>query len=174
MPVSKRGGKKHSYLALILCAGRMDRGDDAVGPLCAAALEERRIPARIVRGDTSELLEAWQSAQCIIVVDAIVTGRTPPGTLHRVTAEDAAFQPETARCSANGAGLAHAVKLGRVLKCLPATLVLIGLEAGSFDWAATLSPAVAAAMPALVEAVVQEWRRLTDVRPQSTRRSSAA
>jgi hypothetical protein len=31
----------------------MDWGDDAVGPLCAAALEERKIPAVVLSGSAS-------------------------------------------------------------------------------------------------------------------------
>ncbi|MBI5083445.1 MAG: hydrogenase maturation protease [Acidobacteria bacterium] len=160
MPSGKNAKKYH---ALILCCGRMDRGDDAIGPLCAAALEERKIPTRTLQGETSELLDAWQGAQHVIVVDAMVTGKHTPGTLHRLDAADASFQPETARCSTHGLGLSQALKLARVLKCMPASLILIGLEAGQFDWAATLSPAVAGAMPALVNAVEQEWRRIAGV-----------
>lgn len=174
MAATRPGTKAKHYRALILCCGRMDRGDGAIGPLCAAALEERRIPTRTLHGDTSELLEAWQGAENVIVVDAIQTGARPPGTLLRLAQQDAYFQTEAARGSAHGLGLAQAIKLGRVLKCLPPSLVLIGLEAGSFDWAATLSPAVATAMTSLVNAVEEEWRRATDVRPQATRKAGGA
>lgn len=156
-----RPAKTKKFRAQILCCGHMDRGDDALGPLCAAALTERKIPAQVLAGDSSTFLEAWQSSERVIVVDAIVTGRAAPGTLHRWDAADVEFAPETARCSTHGMGLAHAIQLARVLKCLPETMVLIGLEAGDFEWAATLSPAVASAMPALVDAVAEEWRRAT-------------
>lgn len=155
------GGKSKKYRTLLLCCGHMDRGDDAIGPLCASALEDRKIPARIVQGETSELLEAWQQAESVIVVDAISSGQVPPGTLIRIDSADAAFQPEAARCSTHGLGLAQAVRLARVLKCLPQTMILMGVEAESFEWAATLSPRVAEAMPALIDALEEEWRRLT-------------
>jgi len=165
MPSARKPAGQKKYRALILCCGHMDRGDDAIGPLCAAALEDRKIPARTLHGDTSELLEAWHSAEHVIVVDAIVTGAKPPGTLYIASAADPQFQPNAARCSSGGLGLAQAVKLARVLKCLPQTLILIGLEAGNFEWAATLSPEVAGAMPSLVDAIEKEWKRLADVRP---------
>lgn len=172
MALTRQGAKGKHYRALIVCCGRMDRGDDAIGPLCAAALEERRIPTRTLHGETSELLEAWQGAENVIVVDAMQTGSQPAGTLHRLVQQEAGFQPQATRCSSHGLGLAQAIRLGRVLKCLPPSLVLIGLEAVSFEWAATLSPAVASAMPSLVDAVEREWRRATDVRPAATRKAA--
>jgi len=138
----------------------MDRGDDAIGPLCADALQNRKIPSRTIRGDTSEILDAWHAAQHVILVDAIVTGQAPPGTLHCLEARDERFRPTMARCSATGLGLVQAMKLAPLLKCMPASMLLIGLEAGNFEWASTLSQPVAAAMPQLVEAVVLEWQRL--------------
>ena len=167
-------GKSKKYRALILCCGRMDRGDDAIGPLCAAALEERRVPARVLSGEASELLDAWQVAEKVIVVDAMATGRASPGTVHRFDAAEPGSPFETGGYRPRGPALAQATKLGRVLKCLPPTLILIGLEAESFDWAATLSPAVAEGMAALVEAVEQEWRRLASVVPARPMRYSAA
>jgi hydrogenase maturation protease len=161
MPRARPTAGQKKYRALILCCGEMDRGDDAIGPLCAAALEDRRIPARTLRGNSSEFLEAWHDAQHVIVVDALCTGTAPPGTLLRMAAADPGFSPAAARCSAQGMGLAHAFRLAGVLKCLPQTLVLIGLEANQFDWSATQSPEVVAALPALNDAIEKEWLRLT-------------
>ncbi|MBI4890257.1 MAG: hydrogenase maturation protease, partial [Acidobacteria bacterium] len=141
-----------SYHALFLCCGNMDRGDDAVGPLCAAALEARKSPARTIRGDASEFLEAWQQARHVIVVDAL-TGGLAPGTLRRMEASSQEFRPQEARCSSQGTGLSHAWRLAGLLKCVPSSLVLLGLEAAEFEWAATQSAEVVAAMPALVDAV---------------------
>jgi len=147
----------------------MDWGDDAVGPLCAAALEERKIPAVVLSGSASELLEAWREARHVIVVDALVTGAAP-GTLHRMAYGEADFYPERTRSSARGPGLAQAVRLGASLHCLPETLVLLGVEGADFEWASTPSAEVAAAMPALVEAVAREWQALVKAaRPQARR-----
>jgi len=162
-------GKHKKYRALILCCGHMDRGDDAIGPLCAAALEVFHIPTRTLEGVSSQLLEAFQQAEHVIVVDAIVSGQVAPGTLHSSEAADPQFAPQTARCSANGLGLNQAVRLARALRCLPTSLTLLGLEATQFDWASTLSTPIPAAMPQLVAAVVQQWRRLAEVRPEPQR-----
>lgn len=158
--------KQKSYRALILCCGRMDRGDDAIGPLCADALQGLKIPSRTLRGDTSELLDAWHTAQHIIMVDAIVTGKAPPGTLHSLDSRDPAFRPEIARCSSTGMGLVQAMKLAPMLKCMPSSMLLIGLEAINFEWASTLSQPVAAAMPQLIETIVREWQKLVAPLPR--------
>lgn len=160
------------YQARILCCGRMDWGDDAVGPLCAAALAERRIPTVTLGGSASELLEAWREARHVIVVDALVTGGKP-GTLHRMKYGDAGFHPEWTRSCARGPGLAQAVRLGASLRCLPETLLLLGIEGADFEWASTPSKEVAAAMPALIEAVVNEWQALVKAKPPASRAGSA-
>jgi len=151
----------------------MDWGDDAAGPLCAAALAERKIPAVTTSGSASELLEAWREARHVILVDALVTGARP-GTLHIMRHGEPSFQPEKTRSCARGPGLAQAVRLGSSLHCLPETLVLVGVEGADFEWASTPSPEVAAAMPALVEAVAGEWQSLVPAKPRAARKGAAA
>jgi hydrogenase maturation protease len=165
---TRRAKAGRTYQARILCCGRMDWGDDAAGSLCAAALEERKIPAAVLSGSASELLEAWREARHVIVVDALVTGGRP-GAIHRMAYGDADFHPEWTRSSARGPGLAQAVRLGASLHCLPESLVLIGVEGADFEWASTPSAEVAAAMPALVEAVAKEWRALVKAKAPVSR-----
>lgn len=165
---SRRARAGRTYLARILCCGRMDWGDDAVGPLCAAALEERNIPAVTLGGSASELLEAWREARHVIVIDALVPQRQP-GALHRMVFGDPGFRPGLSRSCARGPGLEQAVRLGASLHCLPETLVLLGIEGADFEWASTLSAEVSAAMPVLVEAVVKDWQAMVGVKPRASR-----
>ncbi len=165
---ARRAKAGRTYHARILCCGRMDWGDDAVGPLCAAALAERKIPALTLGGSASELLEAWREARHVIVVDALAAGG-PPGTLYRASLGDPGFHPEWARSCVRGPGLAQAVRLGASLRCLPDSLLLIGLVGADFEWASTPSTEVAAAMPALVDAVAREWQALLKTRPAASR-----
>lgn len=158
---ARRARTGRTYLARILCCGRMDWGDDAGGHLCAAALAERKIPAVTLHGNASELLDAWREARHVIIVDAIVSGALP-GAIHRMKHGEPGFHPEQARSCARGPGLAQAVRLGESLHCLPETLVLLGIEGADFEWASTPSAEVAAAMPALVEVVAQEWKLLVE------------
>lgn len=172
MPAQRaRAGR--TYRARILCCGRMDWGDDAVGPLCAAALAERRVPAVTLSGTASELLEAWREARHVIVVDAFASGGKP-GAIHRMTYGSPDFHPERTRSCARGPGLAQAVRLAESLHCMPETLMLYGIEGADFEWASTPSPEVAAAMPALVEAVVEQWQALVKPKPSGSRAGRAA
>ncbi len=170
---TRRARAGRAYLARILCCGRMDWGDDAVGPLCAAALAERKIPAATLGGSASELLEAWREARHVILVDAF-TGGAKPGVIYRMKYGSVDFHPERTRSCARGPGLAQAVRLAESLHCLPETLLLMGIEGADFEWASTPSPEVAAAMPALVEAVAQEWQSLLRGKPAGARAGSPA
>ena len=79
--------------------------------------------------------------------------------MHVAMLGDEQFDPRVAHNS----GLAPAVRLAGVLKCLPQTLTLAGLEAAQFDWASTISPEVAAGLNTLareVEAQRSEERRV--------------
>jgi len=142
---------------VVIALGARHRGDDAIGPMVAAALRAEHPPCRIVEGcdDTLSLLNAWDTAALAIVVDAAVSGAVP-GTLHRLDDDTAPEVKELARCSSHGLGLAEALQLGRVLGRLPARLLVFAIEAQSFDIGAGLSPEVAATVPALVHEIGRE------------------
>ena len=117
---------------LVLCCGNPDRGDDAAGPLVAHRLRELGVECRELSGEGLSLMEAWQGAGEIVLVDAVVTGR-PAGA---VTVWDALAAPLASRPlpgSSHALGLAEAVALGRVLGRLPRRLTLYGIEARRFD-----------------------------------------
>lgn len=142
---------------VILCLGSADRGDDAQGACCADMLARRGIPVHIISGKAFELLDYFRAHRRVIIVDAIVSGKAPPGHLHRfdgAPAEVANFAPS---CSTHGFGLGEALRLGAVLKALPERLTIFGIESTTFEWGAAPSPEVAASMEALAEAVAGEW-----------------
>jgi hydrogenase maturation protease len=67
----------------------------------------------------------------------------PPGTVHLLdTGGTHAF------------GLAAAVELARALRRLPPRLVVVGVEASTFEYGAPLTAPVAAAVPAAVAQVL--------------------
>ncbi len=145
---------------VVIALGARHRGDDAIGPLVAAALRAGEPPCRIVEGcdDTLSLLNAWETAALAIVVDAAVGGAAP-GTVHRLDGEDTPAVKDLARCSSHGLGLAEAMRLGRVLGRLPARLVVFAVEAKTFALGAALSAEVAATVPVLVQSIADEVDR---------------
>lgn len=143
---------------LVVGLGSPDRGDDAVGRLVALAVAERLPGIEVVdHEDPTSLLDLWAGHDPVVVVDAVRSG-AEPGTVHRLET-GAGTAPVTEAAWArtgygtHAVGLAEMVELGRALGRLPARLVVVGVEAESFEHGAPLTARVAAAVPAAVEEV---------------------
>lgn len=146
---------------MILCCGNPERGDDGAGAAVAQRLLARRMPVKLVDGHAAALLDAWTGAPWVIVVDAVVTG-AQPGTVHRWDR-----LPEFASTpgSTHGLGVREALELGRILDNLPPAVIVIGVEAESFEPGAPLTASVQAALPAVVEQVINDAERLLSTPP---------
>ena len=169
----------HSSLAirpsplLLIGMGNEGRGDDGVGRVVArrvAALDLPGVDVVEADGDAARLLDLWRDRPTVIVVDGVTSGTEEdpaPGTLHRFQLDDGLpdLPAGFARASTHGFGLAEAVALGRVLGNLPARLIVHGVEVGDVAAGASLSPAVAAAVPVLVERVRSEGRLFQKIDP---------
>ncbi|MDO8108482.1 hydrogenase maturation protease [Isoptericola sp. b441] len=147
---------------VVVGLGAPDRGDDAVGPtvarVVAAELAARPVPGVEVleREDPTALIDVWADAAMAVVCDAVRSG-APPGTLHVVrTGPDLPplSDMHVQEAGTHDFGLASAVELARALGRLPEQVVVVGVEARSFDWSAPLTPAVAAAVPSAVTEVL--------------------
>jgi len=137
---------------LIIGCGNRQRSDDGAGILVAERLRDLGIPAETRRGEAADLIEAWRGTDDVIVVDAVVTG-APVGT---VQAWDARQPLASARTTASthGLGVAEAIELARVLKCLPARLRVYGIEARRFEPRAEISPEVQRAIEEVVHRII--------------------
>jgi hydrogenase maturation protease len=143
---------------LVVGVGHPDRGDDAVGPLVAAALWER--PG--VHADVVHLLEPTQLTELmagrplVVLVDAAAS-QAPPGSLRL---DDVTEQPLPAAAgrpvSTHGLGLVDAVAMARLLGTLPARLLVVTVAGSRFDLGQPAQPAVLAA----VEGVCAQVRTL--------------
>ncbi len=132
----------------IIGCGTVDRGDDAAGLLVARRLHDLGVEALERSGEGLSLIESWEGADAVILIDAVVTGR-PPGTLTVWDASDARVAPEFARCSTHAFGVAEAVRLARVLGRMPARFVIYGIEGRRFALGSALSPEVMSAAESL-------------------------
>ena len=129
---------------LIIGLGNDYRGDDAVGRVLARRLQA--IAGGNVRvmeesGEGASLIEAWQGADFVILIDAVHSGGAA-GTIHRF---DAAMQPVPGsffHYSTHAFSVAEAVELARALNQLPPQLVIYGIEGKNFDSRVGLSPEV--------------------------------
>jgi hydrogenase maturation protease len=147
--------------ALVIGLGQVDRGDDAVGAEVARAVAAAGLPGvRVVEHeDPTALLDLWIGHDPVVVVDAVCSGG-PPGTVHLLDTGAGAPRmpqhawPATGRGGTHAFGLAAAVELARALRRLPARLVVVGVEASTFEYGAPLTAPVAAAVPAAVAQVL--------------------
>jgi hydrogenase maturation protease len=130
---------------LVIGVGNPWRGDDAAGLHVVERL--RKIAPNELRtatctGSVDELLELWESAATVVVVDAIVSGRESGLVvwLDAIAGEiPAGWFPSF---STHSFGLHEALRLGRVLRRLPPRLFVCGIEAARVEIGRGLSEAV--------------------------------
>lgn len=167
---------------LVVGLGSPDRGDDAVGPLVAAAVaratsqrglvgvhvvEHEDPTALIDHLDPASPAGAWSAA---VIIDAVRSGATP-GTVsvlevgpdgQDLACLGARLDPGPA--GTHGFGLAGAIELARALDRLPPRVVVVGIEAQGFDHGAPLSAPVEDAVPTAVDEVLGAVRQAASAR----------
>jgi hydrogenase maturation protease len=118
---------------LVIGLGNTARGDDAVGIEVARKVAEIAPSGiRVVEtDDPASLLEAWESSDRVVVVDAMFSNR-PAGTAVAFDVRKTGLPAGSwAAGGTHAMGLATVVELGRVLGRLPRHLVVVGVEAES-------------------------------------------
>ena len=126
---------------IVIGLGNSFRGDDAAGLAVARALgDDPRV--LVHEGEPIDLLDRWEEAGEVIVVDAARSGAAP-GTVHHL---DGLAEPVTAGGSTHAFGLAQTLALARALGRAPANVKVIGIEGERFGAGDGLSPAVAQAV----------------------------
>jgi hydrogenase maturation protease len=148
---------------LILGLGNVLCNDDGAGARAVHWIEERYATPQGVKladGGTLglSLLPLLLSAGRAILVDAI-SAEAPSGTLVRLEGDDVAHA-SMHRLSPHQVGVADLLDGARLIAELPRPLVLLGVVPELVELGLELSPAVAAAVPPLAHAVVEEARAL--------------
>jgi hydrogenase maturation protease len=136
---------------LIIGCGNRDRGDDGAGVMVAERLRELGVKAEICTGEALALIEAWNAADDVVVVDAVVTGG-PAGKVWLWDNGQVATQPKLS-VSTHGFGVAEAIKLARTLDLLPKRLRVFGIEGRRFDFGNEISPEVMCAVDEVAELI---------------------
>jgi hydrogenase maturation protease len=139
---------------LIIGCGNRQRGDDAAGILVLERLRELGVEADTRIGDGVDLIEAWDSVDEVIVVDAVLTG-APVGT---VQAWDGRQLPASVSTtiSTHGFGIAEAIELAGVLNRLPTRLRVYGIEGQRFVPEAEISSEVKRAVEEVVQRIIAD------------------
>ena len=146
---------------LVLGLGNDLAGDDAVGPLVARALlVELEDVADVVESSSSglALIEVFAGYDRAIVVDSIVTGRNPPGTVTEMGLLDVG---RVVASSLHNAGLPElAAVAARLGLGFPSQTVVFAVEVvDPYTFGIGLSPPVAGAVDELVKRVRSQVRR---------------
>jgi hydrogenase maturation protease len=139
--------------ALVIAVGNRFRRDDAAAFAVAQGLRAAGVDVLEAEGEPVELLDLWQGAREVVVIDAVSTG-APPGTIHRLDAGEGPLPADLGVASTHALGLAEAIELARALGRLPERLLVIGIEGADFSAGEGLTPAVALA----AERVAREIR----------------
>ncbi len=149
----------HQETILIIGIGNIFRGDDGAGLAAARLIRELQLPGVAVLeldGDPSTLLDRWQGAQRVVVIDAVAS-QSSPGRIFRFAAQAAPLPRRLfACCSCHSFGLAEQIEIARSLQQLPPSLTVYGIEGKDFRLGSGLSPEVQQALPRLVEQIRED------------------
>ncbi|NXY97895.1 hydrogenase maturation protease [Streptomyces sp. BR123] len=147
----------------VIGIGNEFRRDDGVGWAAVALLRQRaaqrRLPPGTVLaqcdGDPGRLLDLWEKAGLVIVVDACFPPSAQPGRTHRwdATGGGAPSPGAPGRHSTHGLGLAEALRLGDALGRGPGRLVVYAVEGTDRSVGLGLTSAVADTVPPLVRRI---------------------
>ena len=143
---------------LLIGIGNDFRGDDAAGLLVARGLVAKGIPGLTILesdGEALSLLESWQDAGRLILVDATEPAEDPGATL-RFDAGAEALPSQPFLCSTHAFNLAESIELARSLGRLPPEVIVYGIQGKNFGMGAGITPVVLEAVNAVVETIQTE------------------
>jgi hydrogenase maturation protease len=132
---------------IVIGLGNAARGDDAAGVVAA-----RRMAHGLVATAPFQLIDLWEGADDVVVIDAARSG-APPGTIHRFEGGTQTLPAGLRGGSTHAIGLAEVVELARTMGRLPVRLTVYGIEVGGLSQGSALSPEVEAAVDTVVAEV---------------------
>ena len=144
---------------LILGVGNLLLRDEGVGVHVISALRDRELPDDVELWDggtaSFDLLDTLAGRRQVIIIDAVRTG-SEPGTIFRFTPEDISASREQVT-SLHQVGLLEALTVAEhLLDSAPQEVIILGIEPKEINWGLELSPEVEAAVPKVIELVMEE------------------
>ncbi len=155
---------------LILGLGNPLQGDDGLGCRVIEELQRQPPGRRSLPPDVEALdggtpgiglINLLEGRSRVIVVDAAEMGR-PPGTVVRFSADEVTLTGSAERLSLHRTAVADALALARALSKISGAgwvlpeIIVYGVQPARIGWGEGLSPEVEAAIPGLVEAILEE------------------
>jgi len=162
---------------MVIGIGNWYRFDDGVGPFVARMIKEMKLEGvEVVEtvADGAALVETWDQARAVFIIDATLTGATP-GQVIRIDGFDEKLAADSfAGFSTHSFGLAESIKLGKTLAKLPVLLVIYGIEGKNYAKAIGLSNEVAKSARKVARRIKDEISKIkgdpgSDAAPQPGR-----
>jgi len=149
--------------SLVLGIGNVLLQDEGVGIHALGELRRRFVfdeGVEFLDGGTAgvELLRYLDGQDRVLIVDAVAAGH-PPGTVFRVEGEDVPRMFHV-RISPHQIGLSDVLATAMISDSLPGEMVMFGVEPETMTTGLALTPTVEASLDQLVDAVVEELRRI--------------
>jgi hydrogenase maturation protease len=136
---------------LIVGIGNILLGDEGVGVRAIERMQSMDLgeDLELLDGGTSgaDLVESLAGRDKVLVLDC-VQFEASPGTVVRLRAEDLAGEDRP--------GLVDSLLMTRRLGCAPREVIVFGVVPASLACSLKLTPAVEAALPKLIQAVLEE------------------
>ena len=145
---------------LIVGIGTRYSGDDVAGLLVAERLKAPPFGLADVisqEGDGISLMQSLCDVHSAVLIDAMDSG-AEPGAVRRFDASAHPLPARLFRHSTHAFGTADAIELARALSQLPPRVIVFGIEGRNFRAGDRLSPQVEAAVPGVVERVLEELK----------------
>ncbi len=157
---------------LILGLGNPLQGDDGVGCRVAEALAKQTLSEdiEVMDGGTPGvgLVNLFEGRRRVVIVDAVEMGESP-GQVRQFESQDVVFAGSSARLSLHRSGVADALALARALGIALPEIIVLGVQPAYVGWSTSLSTAVRAAVPQVVE---MAWHVACDWDERSALKSS--
>jgi hydrogenase maturation protease len=148
----------------VIGLGNVLMGDDALGPYAVRVLQAGwEFPPGVSVTDAGtpglDLTPYILGVEALIVVDTVKSDG-PPGTLKLYRKDELLAKPPAPRLSPHDPGLKETLLLLEFRGDAPRDVLLVGVVPEHVGNAVRLTPAVAAALPAVERAVLDELERL--------------
>jgi hydrogenase maturation protease len=135
---------------VVIGVGNPTRGDDAAG--IEVAKRVRSTTAYQQSTGSYQMIDLWDGADEVIVVDAARSG-APPGTIHRIDPTSQSLPEGMLATSTHSVGVASTIELARALGRLPDRVTVYGIEVSDLNRGVGLSPPVETAVDLVVEEI---------------------
>lgn len=145
---------------LIVGFGNILLSDEGLGVHAVGALQQRGLPEGVeaIDGGTSaiDILPYLEGVELLIIIDA-VAGKEPPGTIYRMGLNDIKYElsPDM---SLHDLNVPAVLKLCEALGRRPPKSLIIGMQPATLAEGLDLSPEVSAALPRLLDYVLEQVR----------------